>query len=612
MDQIQNGLNPEFLQHLLANPAAINITHHRQLEALVQSYPACSVFRLLLAKAVQNADAETAKKAIQFAAVHVANREVLFKLIHQPETIAAVKPEKFYPFVSVAAEKETDNPDAVFSIENLPEVQLDFAASYPISVLDPAENQPKSTVSETDASAKNLNNEVADSAYIEPKSAEIEEAVVAETPPAENNNAAFIGPELEVVAADSVAENNNAVFIDQNLQAIVHTQNAAEEIDPLETTDAAYIEPEPASIEDEEAAFVEDIPSAENNDTSFIDENLEEAMAAENDFRVEDVSQTFVNEADEEIIFPEQTILASEENLNQKPNHQEIDEEVFDEITAIEDIRFDAVKTVTLTLHPPKPTETQPETALKIEAEPEIAQEEKPLTARDEAEKAMLSNIASTDYFTFNNRFGQNQTPEIAEELIEYTDYQPKITLPEAVEVAYQSENEADTVSKYHDDKMPYTFMWWLDKTRKEYAGTYQPYTKNVQKNSDLSVGPELHQQYIESIFHTKAPLKVPENVLPPMEELPVKKKEKQLIERFIIEEPHIHPPSMDKLDTENKAKRSSEDADILVTETLAKVYLDQMLYHKALDTYKKLVLKFPEKSVYFAAQITEIEKKIN
>ncbi|RYE17786.1 MAG: hypothetical protein EOP42_31740 [Sphingobacteriaceae bacterium] len=68
----------------------------------------------------------------------------------------------------------------------------------------------------------------------------------------------------------------------------------------------------------------------------------------------------------------------------------------------------------------------------------------------------------------------------------------------------------------------------------------------------------------------------------------------------------------MDKLDTENKAKRSSEDGDILVTETLAKVYLDQMLYHKALDTYKKLMLKFPEKSVYFAAQITETEKKIN
>ncbi len=608
MDQIQNGTIPEFLQHLVANPAAANQTHRQQLETLVQTYPACSVFRLLLAKAAQNTDAETAKKAVQSAAVYAANREVLFKLIHQPETIAAVKAEKFYPFISFAAEQKSNTQDAVFTIEKS-ENNFDFPTSYPVSVPD----QP----------------------------ANIEETVFAEDPSAENNNAAFIGPELEVVAAipvlaDSVsAENNDAVFIDPNLPAIVRTENPAEEIDPLEITDAAYIEPEPAAIEDAEAVFVEDIPSAENRDAVFTDENLaenkvevvadlpsaennnavftdgnlEEAMAAENDFRVEDVSQTFVNEADEELVFPEQTILASEENFDQKPINQEIDEEVFDEITAIEDINFDAVKTVPLTLEPPKPIAAEPENQPEIISEPETTSEEKPLTARDEAEKAMLSNIASIDYFTFNTKFGQNQTVEPSKKPSEEIDYQtePVAAKPEPLE------NEAaDTVSKYHDDKMPYTFMWWLDRTRKEYAETYQPYTKNVQKSTDISVGPELHKQYIESIFHTKAPLKVPENVLPPMEELPVKKKEKQLIERFIVEEPHIHPPSMDKLDTENKAKRSSEDADVLVTETLAKVYLDQMLYHKALDTYKKLMLKFPEKSVYFAAQLTEIEKKIN
>ncbi|RYE19594.1 MAG: hypothetical protein EOP42_28815 [Sphingobacteriaceae bacterium] len=542
MDQIQNGVNPKFLQHLLANPSAVNPTHRQQLEALVQIYPACSIFRLLLAKAVQNADAATAKQAVQSAAVYASNREVLFKLIHQPKMLTAAKPEKFYPFVLVAAEKETNNQDAVFSTLELPETQSDFAASYPVTFINPENVNAEATV------------------YIELKPAVIknEEAVFVKDLPS--------------------AENSNAVFIDQK-SAETDNQKADTEIDPLETTDAAYVEPEPASIEDEEAVFVEDIPSAENNPAVFTDENLEEAMAAENDFRVEDVGQTFVNEADEEVIFPQQTILTSEENLRLKPDNQYIDEEIYDEITAIEDINFGEVKTVTITLVPPKPilfeAATPAEIALEAENEPETTPEEKPLTERDEAEKAMLSNIASTDYFTFSNRFGHNQTPDVknVSDLVETAS-------PNTTKTAYQSDHEADTVSKYHDDKMPYTFM--------------------------------LHQQYIESIFHTKAPLKVPENLLPQMEELPVKKKEKLLIERFIIEEPHIHPPSMEKLDTENKAKRSSEDADILVTETLAKVYLDQMLYHKALDTYKKLMLKFPEKSVYFAAQITETEKKIN
>src|SRR5436190_20748269 len=63
------------------------------------------------------------------------------------------------------------------------------------------------------------------------------------------------------------------------------------------------------------------------------------------------------------------------------------------------------------------------------------------------------------------------------------------------------------------------------------------------------------------------------------------KKKEHVIIERFIQEEPQIRPQSSDKLDNENKAKKSSEDRDELVTETLAMIYTDQMLYHKAISS---------------------------
>ncbi|WP_320111422.1 tetratricopeptide repeat protein [Draconibacterium orientale] len=53
---------------------------------------------------------------------------------------------------------------------------------------------------------------------------------------------------------------------------------------------------------------------------------------------------------------------------------------------------------------------------------------------------------------------------------------------------------------------------------------------------------------------------------------------------------------------------QSVKEDEELVTETLASIYFQQKNFDKALDAYKKLSLKYPEKSVYFAGRIEEIE----
>ncbi|MCK3685909.1 tetratricopeptide repeat protein [Maribellus sp. YY47] len=54
--------------------------------------------------------------------------------------------------------------------------------------------------------------------------------------------------------------------------------------------------------------------------------------------------------------------------------------------------------------------------------------------------------------------------------------------------------------------------------------------------------------------------------------------------------------------------EKSVIENDELVTETLANIYFHQKNYEKAIKAFKKLSLKYPEKNIYFASRIKEIE----
>ena len=170
-------------------------------------------------------------------------------------------------------------------------------------------------------------------------------------------------------------------------------------------------------------------------------------------------------------------------------------------------------------------------------------------------------------------------------------------------------------VSKYDDDKMPYSFLWWLNKTRKEHSGIYQPYVKfqsdlaETKKHATEGLG----HQIAENIFYQQSvPLKDLENQGVDVNHLTFKRKEEFILDKFIQEDPQIKPPKPENLSIENKARQSAQDLNDLVSETLAEIYTGQMLFDKAIDTYKKLSLKFPEKSAYFAELIDNLEKKLN
>jgi hypothetical protein len=97
-----------------------------------------------------------------------------------------------------------------------------------------------------------------------------------------------------------------------------------------------------------------------------------------------------------------------------------------------------------------------------------------------------------------------------------------------------------------------------------------------------------------------------------PEEKNRIKLKQSELIEKFIIANPRIEPQK-DKSYVTNIdiSKPFVEEGGGLVTETLAKIYISQGYYSKAMDIYEKLSLKFPEKSSYFASQIEKVKESI-
>lgn len=79
------------------------------------------------------------------------------------------------------------------------------------------------------------------------------------------------------------------------------------------------------------------------------------------------------------------------------------------------------------------------------------------------------------------------------------------------------------------------------------------------------------------------------------------------IINRFITNNPKISRPNKTAPIIDIKPKET-QDSTQLMTETLAKVYLEQKKYDSAIQAYKILSLKYPEKSGFFADQIKKIQ----
>ncbi|WP_223034855.1 hypothetical protein [Hanstruepera marina] len=130
-----------------------------------------------------------------------------------------------------------------------------------------------------------------------------------------------------------------------------------------------------------------------------------------------------------------------------------------------------------------------------------------------------------------------------------------------------------------HDEK--HSFNEWLKLT------SFKPIDREIQKEPE-----------------EKAHIKVTEVNLASNS----RDKKFELIDSFLKKTPKLKPTKTAAKNI-NLAEEQMIQPEALMTETLARIYVEQKNYKKAIQSYKILSLKYPEKSGFFADQIKAVEQ---
>ena len=148
---------------------------------------------------------------------------------------------------------------------------------------------------------------------------------------------------------------------------------------------------------------------------------------------------------------------------------------------------------------------------------------------------------------------------------------------------------------------------------RTEFVANEELKTQNEIVEAELQIGKPLHFEKNET--HSFSEWLQLSKILPIVRDEEEKQpevsseleKKFDLIEKFIELNPKI-PQAKDSMSVPANVAKSNEMPSSIMTETLAQIYLEQKKYTKAIQAYDILILKYPEKSSFFADRIKNIK----
>jgi hypothetical protein len=149
--------------------------------------------------------------------------------------------------------------------------------------------------------------------------------------------------------------------------------------------------------------------------------------------------------------------------------------------------------------------------------------------------------------------------------------------------------------SELSQDKLLYPYFYLLHWNERN----------SVLKQQRIALQSSQRKQYFQSIYDIQGKLvEITEPI--PAEE--IKALQVSLIDQFILNQPTLAKPKRTELEDSPQEDLSATEFSLPVSETVAILLAKQGKYLQAIELYEKLSLIKPEKRLYFASRISELQ----
>ena len=554
---------------LIKNPETLRVEDLSLLETEIEKFPYMQSLRAIYLLGVHRFYNENFSKELAKTAAYTTDKRILYNLINKTnENMAAALAASAFPFKTDLATKtpkiqevktEAIPAPAKVKIEEktdlVTEKQL-VEISEPVSFVEENKNEEQQAVNNETPS-------IPDVSPIEEPQAEVLSPEKTETEKTELTAAEYIAAEMAKLKAGAATEEPAIAEKEENIETtetieiiseaekeeILVEEVKAEEISPIEIVEEKEVEVEAEPIEEERFSA--------------------EELASPDTFNLRKPKETTID------FYNRKQTGFVEETPAQK-------EDFYSAKTTSESPAENEERETTIDFYARKQTGFVEET---------LAQKEDFYSAKTTSESSTENEEKETTIDFYASKKANSDTQE------EQTSYSPVNIYQKQIDT--EKEDTAEVSKNLVQEENISTTEEAANREKPE------PKAEETEKVSEV-VKPTSNSNVTSFISTWKSWLKIDRSeIVTPSEQ----DKKAAIIDKFIENNPKISPI---KEDVDFIVKEKSNDISHLMTETLAQLYVEQKLYTKAIQAYKILQEKHPEKTEEFEERIEEIKKSRN